>query len=465
MKHIKLFENTEPSIIEEVKKIVDENQYITDKDVTDDKLVVSDKWVVYISKGTMDHIKSHMSPSVELGDAPGSYYTKDWKVGVKNVISKNEPQVSDKPPFRTAWTGLDSGVKVGFVTIGYDDKISKGELDGYKKYTYERPVRDSKVKETILIKVEDAKETNFLTIVGAKVGEVSGKGLISLWTTYPDFKDGKVDGKDIPMNRSEFEKSGFYFKCTKEFFDKVPNEVSESKRFKYLKTFESFSINESFGRLYESVDDDYVVKPYEFETPEDWEKEFDPKTFAYRTVGGKTGSDVELNSDKKPPQEEIDEFESYLDARVEDSEAYGSEDTFKNIIEDLLMRSIKEMFKTKTPNCGTYFWCDNFFSNLDETTTKAAVNWHKKEDKIKKVVENFMSDFSTDSEFEEDEYAKKYDYESPESGSYSGTTDFKGNEVFSWSSGGDGYGFGGTVKHVDLLYKEIKDYLTMIIYM
>jgi len=241
IKTFRIFENTEPSIIDEVKKIVDENQYITDKDVTDDKLVVSDKWIVYISKGTMDHIKSHMSPSVELGDAPGSYYTKDWKLGVKNVISKNEPQVSDKPPFRTAWTGLDSGVKVGFVTIGHDDKISKGELDGYKKYTYERPVRDSKVEETILIKVEDAKETNFLTIVGAKVGEVSGKGLISLWTTYPDLKDGKVDGKDIPMNRSEFEKAGFYFKCTKEFFDKVPNEVSESKRFKYLKTFESFS--------------------------------------------------------------------------------------------------------------------------------------------------------------------------------------------------------------------------------
>ena len=243
MKHInRMFENTESPIIDEVKKIVDENQYITDKDVTADKLVVSDKWVVYISKGTMDHIKSHMSPSVELGDAPGSYYTQDWKVGVENVISKNEPQVSDKPPFRTAWTGLDSGVKVGFVTIGHDDKISKGELDGYKKYTYERPVRDSKVEENILIKVEDAKETNFLTIVGAKVGEVSGKGLISLWTTYPDFKDGKVDGKDIPMNRSEFEKAGFYFRCTKDFFDKVPNEVSESKsNMKYIKKFESFN--------------------------------------------------------------------------------------------------------------------------------------------------------------------------------------------------------------------------------
>ena len=47
MKHInRIFENTEPSIIDEVKKIVDENQYITDKDVTDDKLVEYSKFQI-----------------------------------------------------------------------------------------------------------------------------------------------------------------------------------------------------------------------------------------------------------------------------------------------------------------------------------------------------------------------------------------------------------------------------------
>ena len=316
MKHInRIFENTEPSIIDEVKKIVDENQYITDKDVTADKLVVSDKWVVYISKGTMDHIKSHMSPSVELGDAPGSYYTQDWKVGVENVISKNEPQVSDKPPFRTAWTGLDSGVKVGFVTIGHDDKISKGELDGYKKYTYERPVRDSKVEENILIKVEDAKETNFLTIVGAKVGEVSGKGLISLWTTYPDFKDGKVDGKDIPMNRSEFEKAGFYFRCTKDFFDKVPNEVSESKRFKYLKTFESFSINENTddkkGKVYDflysnELQQDTGVTTFTTCDEGDWDKV--KNYISGKGINGVTGKAYFLNNNEDITETEFDKY-------------------------------------------------------------------------------------------------------------------------------------------------------------
>ena len=336
MKHInRIFENTEPSIIDEVKKIVDENQYLTDKDVTADKLVVSDKWIVYISKGTMDHIKSHMSPSVELGDAPGSYYTQDWKVGVKNVISKNEPQVSDKPPFRTAWTGLDAGVKVGFVTIGHDDKISKGELDEYKKYTYERPVRDSKVEETILIKVEDAKETNFLTIVGAKVGEVSGKGLISLWTTYPDFKDGKVDGKDIPMNRSEFEKAGFYFKCTKEFFDKVPNEVSESKRFKYLKTFESFSINENTDDKKDPVavksivsnflDSDEVkqdtgVTSFTTCDEDDWDKV--KNYISGKGINGVTGKAYFLNNNEDITEEEFDKYyDEWLD-NIEEQRGY-----------------------------------------------------------------------------------------------------------------------------------------------
>jgi len=245
MRYLRLFENLEESTISEIKNIIDENQYVSDKDVTEEKLVYSDKWIIYISKGTLDHIKSHMAPSVELGDAPGSYYTQNWKKGVETVISKFEPEVGDKPPFRTAWTGKDAGIDVGFVTIGHDDKLKSDELDGFKSYTYERPVRDTKVKETIILKEEEATKTNFLTVVGAKIGEVEGKGLITLWTTYPDFQDGKIDGKEIPMNRNEFKQNGFYFKCSKEFFDKVPSEqVSESKTLKYLKTFESFKVSE-----------------------------------------------------------------------------------------------------------------------------------------------------------------------------------------------------------------------------
>lgn len=162
------------------------------------------------------------------------------------------------------------------------------------------------------------------------------------------------------------------------------------------------------------------------------------------------------------PQAEVNEFEAYLDARVEDRSSYGSEDTFENIIQDLLERSMEEMFKTKAPNCGSYFWMDNFFQDLDSDDYET---WHKKEDKIREVVKNFMSDFSSDSEFERDDSAYRGGYEDGSSGSYSGTTDFKDKEVFSWSSDGDGYNFSGSVDNVDMLYKEIKDYLTMILYM
>jgi hypothetical protein len=240
MRHLRLFENLEQSEIDEIKKVIDGNDFVSDKNVTADKLISSDKWIVYIPQPTIDHIKSHMSPSVELGDAPGSYYTQNWKKGVETVISKYEPTVGDKPPFRTAWTGVDSGIEVGFVTIGFDENLKSDKLDGYKSYTYERPIRGEKVPETIFVKEEEAMKTNFLTVVGSKIGEVNGKGLISLWTTYPDFKDGKINGKEIPMNRNEFKENGFYFTCTKEFFDKVPeSSVAESKinKLKYLKRF------------------------------------------------------------------------------------------------------------------------------------------------------------------------------------------------------------------------------------
>jgi hypothetical protein len=219
------------------------------------------------------------------------------------------------------------------------------------------------------------------------------------------------------------------------------------KKLKYVKLFESF------GRLYESVDENYVVKPYEFKTPEDWQDEFKPED------GWKN---VEINSNKMPPQSEVAEFESYLDSRVKDNSSYGGEDTFKNIIQSILERSMEEMFKTKAPNCGSYFWMDNFFREMAGNDYE---NWHKKEDKIREVAEFFMSNFSTDSEFERDMGAYRGGYEDNDSGSYSGTTDFKGKKVFSWSSGGDGYGFGGGVDNVEMLYKEIKDYLTMILYM
>jgi hypothetical protein len=235
IKHFNLFENSNETLAE-IKRIVDSNQFIQDKNVTLEKIIESDSWIIYISQQTLDHIESHLKPSEELGDAPGSYYTKNWKKGVETIISKFEPETSDKPPYRTAWTGLDAGTNVGFVTIGYSKDVAEGNLDGFKKYTYDRPMRGQMIKETIVVKSEEASPTNYMTIVGSKIGEVNGKGLISLWTTYPDYKDGNINGMSIPNDRNEFEKAGFYFKCTPEFFNSIP--MNES--LKHIKSFDRF---------------------------------------------------------------------------------------------------------------------------------------------------------------------------------------------------------------------------------
>jgi len=216
------------------------------------------------------------------------------------------------------------------------------------------------------------------------------------------------------------------------------------KRLKYIKLFENF------GKLNESVDENWVVKPYEFKTPEDWEEEFKPEVY----------QNIELNSNTNPPQAEVDEFESYLDSQVDERSSYGGEDTFKNIIEDLLTRSFEEMFKSKVPNCGSYFWQDRYFSDFYDDE-----DWYKKQDKISQLAKSFVSDFSSDKEFERDMEAYYGGYEESDMGKYSGTTYFKNEEVFSWSSGGDGYDFSGSTDNVNMLYKEIKDYLTMVLYM
>ena len=238
MRYLKRFESLDIAEIDEVKKIVGENQYISDKDVTEEKLISSDRWIVYISQQTLDHIESHMGPSVELGDAPGSYYTDSWRKGVESAISKYEPEVGQNPPFRTAWIGVDAGTEVGYATIGFDADLKESDS---KSYTYDRPIRGQMVPETIAVRQEDADKTRFVSIVGAKIGEVNGKGLVSLWTTYPDFEDGKIEGREIPMNRNEFEDAGFYFKATKEFYDKIPEAKEEtSESFNHLRTFKNF---------------------------------------------------------------------------------------------------------------------------------------------------------------------------------------------------------------------------------
>jgi hypothetical protein len=106
------------------------------------------------------------------------------------------------------------------------------------------------------------------------------------------------------------------------------------KKLKYIKLYENF------GKLNESVNENWVVKPYEF----------------------KIVPQLSVISNKTPPQAEVDEFESYLDSQVDERSSYGSEDTFENIIENLLKviksqeEEIKELKKEDYINSKRRAW-------------------------------------------------------------------------------------------------------------
>ena len=117
------------------------------------------------------------------------------------------------------------------------------------------------------------------------------------------------------MNRSEFEKAGFYFRCTKDFFDKVPNEVSESKRFKYLKTFESFSINENTddkkGKVYDflysnELQQDTGVTTFTTCDEGDWDKV--KNYISGKGINGVTGKAYFLNNNEDITETEFDKY-------------------------------------------------------------------------------------------------------------------------------------------------------------
>ena len=98
-------------------------------------------------------------------------------------------------------------------------------------YTY----KDSRGNEfNIKVKQGEGEKTTFLSFIGAKLGKIGDKIVLSVMTAFP----GK-NGVSI-ANRNEFIKNGLYFTTTsKEVIEMSKGSLAESKinKLKYLKRF------------------------------------------------------------------------------------------------------------------------------------------------------------------------------------------------------------------------------------
>ena len=114
--------------------------------------------------------------------------------------------------------------------------------------------KDSRGNEfSIKVKEGEGEKTTFLSFIGAKLGKVGDKTVLSVITAFPGQNGASV------ANRNDFQKLGYYFTTTnKEVIEKSVGQVVESfKTMKYLKKFESFT-NEALN-----IDADYELPDLE----------------------------------------------------------------------------------------------------------------------------------------------------------------------------------------------------------
>ena len=242
MKHLKIFEDFEAqgTIYPEIQKMIDENQFLKGKVIADKNTVYeAGDYILLLSD--LSHITdAHVDETI-----PGSKFNKgvDLKKAIINLVSNNKLTVmtkgfgesesevtSPQEAQKFKWLGLDCKTDVGIENVHKSEPNSE-EFKSMNVYTY----KDSRGNEfNIKVKQGEGEKTTFLSFIGAKLGKIGDKIVLSVMTAFP----GK-NGVSI-ANRNEFIKNGLYFTTTsKEVIEMSKGSLAESKinKLKYLKRF------------------------------------------------------------------------------------------------------------------------------------------------------------------------------------------------------------------------------------
>lgn len=248
MRHLRLFENIENSeelIYSQIQLMIDNNQFLKGK-VEANKDTVYEAGDFILLLGDLSHITdAHVEETI-----PGSKFNKvvDLKKAIIELVKNNKPTEMTKGfgPSETKvtnpdesekfkWLGLDSKTDVGIENVHQLDANSD-EFKSMNVYNY----KDSRGNQfSIKVKQGEGEKTSHLSFIGAKLGNIGNKVVLSVMTAFP----GK-NGVSI-SNRNEFINNGLYFTTTsKEVIEMSKGQISESNILK----FKDFSINESLPR-------------------------------------------------------------------------------------------------------------------------------------------------------------------------------------------------------------------------
>ena len=242
IKNFRLFEGLEGGeqmIYDQINTMIEANQFLKGK-VVADKETVFDAGDFILLLGDLSHITdAHVDEAI-----PGSKFDKgiDLKKAIISLVSNNKPtemtkgfgpseskvnNAEDAEKFK--WLGLDSKVTVGVDNI-YKSEPNSEEFKSMNVYSY-KDFRGNELK--IKVKEGEGEKTTFLSFIGAKLGKVGEKTVLSVMTAFPGQNGAEV------VDRNDFEKLGYYFTTTsKEVIEKSVGQVAEG--FKHLRKFNNF---------------------------------------------------------------------------------------------------------------------------------------------------------------------------------------------------------------------------------
>lgn len=196
-----------------IQSIIDGNQFVNGT-ANEESIIETGKHILFISPEGLKHIKERHSDRSK----PGSIITGDLKDIITKTIQKSPSESSGG---RVKW--LD--VKVGNVGEMGVAKATPEEVSDMTDYT----MPDGR-KETVKIKQGQRPKTDVFNVITAEIGEDSGKPVLSIITAFPG--PNSIDGVEMPMDRNEFAKKGFYFIVNKKLDEniKLSKEILRMKK-------------------------------------------------------------------------------------------------------------------------------------------------------------------------------------------------------------------------------------------
>lgn len=248
MENWKKFILKEAVNVEEIQKMIDNNEFLKGKVVAkNDDVIEGKKFVLLFSSESAKHIaERHLD-----GKKPGSLFNSniDLREIAKKLIDQ-EP--SEKSGGRVKWLAADAKVVLGKMGV---KKASPEQV--LKMKDYQMP---DGAKEVVKISAGQRDNTSEANLITAELGQLSdGRKALSLITMFPGGKE--VDGVAIPANRAEFAKIGLYFvvDSDSEILKESKNTQKITKSYLRKLIKESLDVYELIQRFFGEIESDEEI--------------------------------------------------------------------------------------------------------------------------------------------------------------------------------------------------------------